>query len=108
MKIVIIDNTTRQTIDVTHDVADILELGLSPAWTDALITEGVDIAASIARSVFGHDDINAGTTSDVETAQETLNTAYLAYMEMPCDESVAALTAARDALWLALNNQGES
>jgi hypothetical protein len=47
MKFVIIDNTTGQTIDVTDDVIDTLELGQSPA--------------DIARTTFGHDDINAGT-----------------------------------------------
>ena len=61
MKFIIIDNVTGQIIDVTDDVIDTLELGQSPAWTDSLVTEGVDIAADIARTTFGHDDINAGT-----------------------------------------------
>ena len=61
MKIVIIDRTTGQTIDVTDQVADTLGLGLSPVWTDEIITEGVDVAADIARTTFGHDDIDAGT-----------------------------------------------
>ena len=61
MRFVIIDNTTGQMINVTDDVIDTLELGQSPAWTDSLITEGVDIAADIARTTFGHDDIDAGT-----------------------------------------------
>lgn len=61
MKFIIIDNITGQVIDVTDGVIDALELGLSPAWNDSLVTEGVDIAADIARTTFGHDDINAGT-----------------------------------------------
>jgi hypothetical protein len=30
-------------------------------WTDLMVCEGVDIAAELAREMFGHDNIDAGT-----------------------------------------------
>ena len=60
MRFCIQDRTTGKQIEVTDIVIDTLEQGEQPAWTDSLIAEAIDIAADMARSTFGHDNIDAG------------------------------------------------
>jgi hypothetical protein len=61
MKFCVKDLNTGRTVEVTDLVVDTLGQGEAPMWTDLMVCEGVDIAAELAREMFGHDNIDAGT-----------------------------------------------
>jgi hypothetical protein len=61
MKFCVKDLNTGRTVEVTDLVVDTLEQGENLVWTDSMICTGVDIAAELAREMFGHDNIDAGT-----------------------------------------------
>jgi hypothetical protein len=61
MRFCIEDMNTGKAIEITDLVIDTLEQGEKPEWTDVMVCEAVEIAAEIAREMFGHDNVNAGT-----------------------------------------------
>jgi hypothetical protein len=61
MRFCVKDLNTGKVVEVTDLVVDTLEQGESPAWTDLMVCEGVDIAVELGREMFGHDNIDAGT-----------------------------------------------
>jgi hypothetical protein len=61
MRFCISDLNTGKTVEVTDLVIDTLEQGETPEWNDLMVSEGIEIAAEIARDTFGHDNVDAGT-----------------------------------------------